>query len=49
MIDYHHMILLAIEARDADRAERAIVDDIRGASSAIIEQLAALKPTGSAG
>lgn len=49
MIDHHHVILAAIEARDADRAERAIVDDIRGASSVIIEQLAALKPAGGAG
>lgn len=46
MIDHHHVILAAIEARDPDKAERAIVDDIRGASSAIIEQLAALKPAG---
>lgn len=46
MIDQHHIILAAIAARDADRAERAIVDDIRGASSVIIEQLSALKPAG---
>ncbi|WP_269932770.1 GntR family transcriptional regulator [Aminobacter sp. HY435] len=49
MIDHHHVILQAIGARDADKAERAIVDDIRGASSAIIEQLAALKPAGDNG
>lgn len=46
MIDHHHALLAAIEARDADGAERAIVDDIKGASSVIIDRLAALKPAG---
>ena len=46
MIDRHHDVLAAIEARDAGSAERAIVDDIRGASSVIIDRLAALKPAG---
>ncbi|MEO5326055.1 GntR family transcriptional regulator [Mesorhizobium sp. CC13] len=44
MIDHHHELLAAIEARDADGAECAIIDDIMGASSVIIDRLAALKP-----
>lgn len=39
MIDQHYVILAAIEARDSDAAERAIADDIDGASSIIIDRL----------
>lgn len=42
MIDQHYVILAAIEARDADAAERAIVEDIGGgAGSVIIDRLTA--------
>lgn len=43
MIDQHYAILAAIEAHDADAAEQAIVEDISGASSLIVERLAELE------
>ncbi|WP_378941811.1 GntR family transcriptional regulator [Mesorhizobium sp. ANAO-SY3R2] len=41
MIDQHYVILAAIEARDPDAAERAIVEDISGAGAVIIDRLSA--------
>lgn len=41
MIDQHYVILAAIEARDPDAAEEAIVEDIRSAGAIIIERLSA--------
>ena len=41
MIDQHYVILAAIEARDPDAAERAIVEDISGAGAVIIDRLTA--------
>lgn len=43
MIDQHYVILAAIEARDADAAERAIVEDISRAGSVIIDRLTAYR------
>ena len=43
MIDQHYVILAAIEARDPDAAERAIVSDISGAGELIINRLIAHK------
>ena len=41
MIDQHYVILAAIEGRDPDAAERAIVEDISGAGAVIIGRLTA--------
>lgn len=41
MIDQHYVILTAIEGRDPNGAERAIVEDISGAGSVIIDRLTA--------
>ena len=46
MIDQHYVILAAIEARDPDAAERAIVNDISGAGEIIINRLVAHKQSG---
>jgi DNA-binding GntR family transcriptional regulator len=43
MIDHHYEVLAAIEARDPDAAERAIVDDIGGAGALIEASLNARK------
>lgn len=41
MIEQHYALLAAIEACDPDGAEKAIVEDIRGAGAVIIERLSA--------
>ncbi|MET3791097.1 GntR family transcriptional regulator [Aquamicrobium terrae] len=40
MIDHHHALLRAVEAHDADAAERAIASDIGDAADIILERLA---------
>jgi DNA-binding GntR family transcriptional regulator len=39
MIDNHHAVLAAVERRDADAAERAIVADITEGGNVILERL----------
>jgi DNA-binding GntR family transcriptional regulator len=41
MIEHHHSVLRAIEARDPDAAEQAIVDDISEAGQIILDRLVA--------
>ena len=48
MIDNHHAVLAAVEKRDADAAERAIIADITEGGNVILERLFSRRAAGEA-